>query len=83
MSRGYDLDSFRRVISLGNFSVLMDLLIRENAVTFAYQTITHQREALTTFSVQDMDIVGEFNFLYCNRAIGEQKISQLFEGVEA
>lgn len=82
-SRGFSLDSFRRVISLGNFSVLMDLLIRENAVTFAYQTITLQREELTTFSVRDLDIVGEFNFLYCNRSIGEEKIAQFFDGVEA
>ena len=79
-TRGYSLGSFSRVISLGNFSVLMDLLIRENAVTFAYRTITLQREALTTFSVQGMDIEGEFNYIYCNRAIGEQKIAALFAG---
>ena len=77
-TRGYSLDSFRRTISLGNFSVLMDLLIRENAVTFAYRPITQHRPELTTFTVQDMEILGEFNFIYCNRAIGEEKICQLF-----
>ena len=77
-NRGYSLDSFHRVISLGNFSVLMDLLIRENAVTFAYQTIIRQRPELTTFSVRDLNITGEFNFIYCNRTIGEEKIAQFF-----
>ena len=77
-ARGFSLSCFRRVISLGNFSVLMDLLLRENAITFAYETIARQRPELTTFSVQDMDIQGEFNFIYCSRTIGEEKIARLF-----
>ena len=77
-SRGYSLDNFQRTVSLGNFSVLMDLLIRENAITFAYRTIAQQRPELTTFQLRDLDIVGEFNFIYSNRSIGEEKISLLF-----
>ncbi len=77
-ARGFSLKNFYRVISMGNFSVLMDLLLRENAVTFAYQTIARQRPELTTFSVSGMEILGEFNFIYCNRAMGEEKIAQLF-----
>ena len=77
-ARGFSLNSFRRTISLGNFSVLMDLLLRENAITFAYETIARQRPELTTFSVSGLDIQGEFNFIYCNPAIGEEKIALLF-----
>ena len=77
-ARGFSLDPFARTISLGNFSVLMDLLLRENAITFAYQTIAEQRPELTTFRVRDMDLQGEFNFIYCNRAMGEEKIRLLF-----
>ena len=77
-ARGFTLESFRRTISLGNFSVLMDLLLRENAITFAYETIARQRPELTTFSVKDLQIQGEFNFIYCNPTIGEEKIALLF-----
>lgn len=77
-SRGFSLDSFSRTVSLGNFSVLMDLLIRENAITFAYQPIACQRKALTTFEVEGMEWEGEFNFVYCSRAIGEEKIRLFF-----
>ena len=77
-SRGFSLENFSRTISLGNFSVLMDLVLREQAVTFAYQTIADQKPELTTFSVQGMEIQGEFNFIYCNRTIGEEKIALLF-----
>lgn len=77
-SRGFSLDSFSRTVSLGNFSVLMDLLIRENAITFAYQPIAYQRHALTTFEVEGMEWEGEFNFVYCSRTIGEEKIRLFF-----
>ncbi len=79
---GFSLEQFARTISVGNFSVLMDLLIETNAITFAYQPIAFQRESLTTFSVENMSIEGEFNFVYCNRSIGEEKIAQFFEGAE-
>ena len=77
-SRGFTLESFRRTISLGNFSVLMDLLLREKAITFAYETIARQRPELTTFSVKDLQIQGEFNFIYASPRIGEEKIALLF-----
>ena len=76
--RGYSLESFRRVISLGNFSVLMDLLVKEQAVTFAYETIARNRQDVTTFTVENMVLQGEFNFIYCNRQLGEEKIARLF-----
>ncbi len=78
--RGFSLENFSRTITLGNFSVLMDLLLQTNAITFAYQPIALQRSELTTFSVQGMAIEGEFNFVYCNHRIGEEKVHQLFDG---
>lgn len=79
-NRGFSLSNFNRVVSLGNFSVITELLIQTQAVTFAYQPIALQRSELTTFAVADLEIEGEFNFVYCNRAIGEEKIQQLFHG---
>ena len=76
--RGFSLENFSRTVSLSNFSVLMDLLLQTNAITFAYQPIAQQRRDLTTFSVQGMAIEGEFNFVYCNRSIGEEKVRLLF-----
>lgn len=78
--RGFSLQNFNRTISLGNFSLIMDLLVQIPSITFAYHPIALQRNDLATFSVQDMAIEGEFNFVFCNRAIGEEKIQQLFQG---
>ena len=76
--RGYSLDDFRRVATLGNFSVIMEMVGQGNSITFAYQPIAEQRENLTTFKVKGMDIEGEFTFVYCNEDIAEEKIGQFF-----
>ncbi len=75
---GYSLGCFARTVSLNNFSVIMDLLANDDAITFAYQPIAQQRRDLTTFDVQGLHIEGEFNFVYCNETIGREKITQFF-----
>lgn len=78
--RGYRLDRFSRVISAGNFSVITDMVAHDQAVTFAYEPVVHSRRDLAVFRVEDMEIRGEFNFVYCNRKTGLQKIRLLFGG---
>ena len=76
--RGFSLDNFARTVSISNFSVIMELL-RDGGITFAYSPIAEQKKDLTTFSVKDMKIAGEFNFVYCSEAAAEEKI-RLFLG---
>ena len=78
-ARGYGLDLFKRVTSLGNFSVIMEILESGNAITFAYKPIAYQRPDLTTFQVEDLHIEGEFNFVYCNEKIACEKINDFFK----
>ena len=67
--KGFGLHMFRRVTSLGNFSVIMEILEGGSAITFAYKTIAEQRDDLATFQVEGMDLEGEFNFVFCNEKI--------------
>lgn len=77
--KGYNLSLFSRVTSLGNFNVIMEILEAGNAITFAYKPIAEQRSDLTTFTVEDFDIEGEFNFVYMNEKIASKKIEQFFK----
>lgn len=70
-SRGYSLDSFRRCSSISNFSVICELVGMEQAITFAYEPISHCRDDLATFHVEDMQITGEFNLVYINQSVAE------------
>ncbi len=76
--RGFSLDSFRRCISVSNFSVICDIVVNNGAITFAYEPISRCRDDLATFTVADMQISGEFNFVYCNERIATEKIKLIF-----
>jgi len=76
--RGFSLDSFHRCSSVNNFSVICDLVAINKAITFAYEPITHCRDDLATFMVEDMQIQGEFNFVYCNERVAKEKINRIF-----
>ncbi|MBR7150303.1 MAG: LysR family transcriptional regulator [Oscillospiraceae bacterium] len=74
--RGYTLERFRRCSSISNFSVICAVVAQGDAVTFAYEPIVHSRADLTTFTVADMQIRGEFNYVYCSERVGREKIRQ-------
>lgn len=63
---GFSLDCFHRVISVSNFSVISDMVMKNNAITFAYEPVAKSKKDLAVFEVDDMQIKGEFNFVYCN-----------------
>ena len=76
--RGFSLDNFKRCISASNFAVICDLVANNNSITFAYEPISRCRNDLATFAVADMQISGEFNFVYCNERVAKEKINLLF-----
>ena len=76
--RGFALDRFKRYISVSNFSVICDLVANNGAITFAYEPISRCRDDLATFAVADMQISGEFNFVYVNEQVAKPKIDLLF-----
>jgi DNA-binding transcriptional LysR family regulator len=77
-SRGYSLDSFHRCSSVSNFSVICELVAMEQAITFAYEPISHCRGDLATFHVEDMQITGEFELVYINEQVAGAKIDTFF-----
>ena len=76
--RGYSLDSFQSSSSISNFSVICELVARNGAITFAYEPIANSRDDLATFTVDGMEIQGEFNFVYTNEKVASSKIELFF-----
>ena len=76
--RGFSFENFKRCISVSNFSVICDLVANNGAITFAYEPISGCRDDLAAFTVTDMQISGEFNFVYCNERVAEEKIKLIF-----
>ena len=76
--RGFSLDNFKQCTSISNFSVICDVVANNYAITFAYEPISRCRDDITTFTVSDFQISGEFNFVYCNEHIARKKIEAIF-----
>ncbi len=79
IEKGFSLENFSRVISVSNFSVITEIVANDKAITFAYQPVALHRKDLRTFYVEGINTVGEFNFVYCNQSIGEEKIQLLMK----
>ena len=77
--KGFSIDCFKRTISASNFSVITELVVNRNAVTFAYAPVAESRNDLCVFEVEGMKISGEFNFVYCSERAAREKID-LFMG---
>ena len=77
--RGFSLESYKRCTSVSNFSVICDLVVNNGAITFAYEPISHCRDDLSTFTVSDLQINGEFNFVYCNERVAKRKVELIFD----
>lgn len=75
---GYSMESFRRCISVSNFSVISELVAKGAAITFAYAPVAEKRKDLCVFTAEDMHITGEFNFVYCDEALAREKIRRFF-----
>ena len=73
--KGYSLDSFQSCSSISNFSVICELVAKNGVITFAYEPIANSRDDLETFTAEEMDIHGEFNFVYTNSKIGKEKVA--------
>jgi len=78
-NKGFSFASFRRCSSISNFAVISELVAKDRAITFAYAPIVHCREDLASFMVEDMQISGEFNFVYASEEIARPKV-ELFLG---
>ena len=76
--RGYSLACFRGCSSISNFSVICELIAKNGAITFAYEPVAKSRDDLETFTAEDMQIQGEFNFVYTNGNVASSKIAQFF-----
>lgn len=77
--QGFSLACFHRCVSISDFSVILELVAKGEAITFGYAPIAAQREDLTTFTVEGIHITGQFNFVYCDEETANRKIA-LFLG---
>lgn len=74
--KGFTTDCFSFCSSISNFSVICDIVSKTGSITFGYEPVAKSRSNLACFEVEDMQINGEFNYVYCNERIAKEKIKE-------
>lgn len=78
LDRGFSTESFVRCSEVSCFSVICDIVASTDAVTFGYAPVAASRGGLACFELRDVQMSGEFNFVYCNERIAREKIMRFF-----
>lgn len=74
--KGYNrsLSDFGRITTISEFSLIMQLLENNSAVTFAYRAVKEQHPELAEFGIEGWNAVHEFNYVYLDTPFSEQAV---------
>lgn len=75
---GFDIKCFNRVMTISDFPAIQRFVADNIGITFAYQSVA-ENDKLATFEIENMEIIREFNYVYCNERIAAEKIKRFEE----
>lgn len=74
--KGYNrsFSDFGRITTISDFSLIMQLLEKNSAVTFAYRAVKERHPELAEFGIEGWNAVHEFNYVYLDAPFSEQAV---------
>lgn len=63
-SRNYGTDSFRRIVCINNFGLILSLIEKNCGITFGYSSLTVANSSLSAFRIAESDIFREYNYVF-------------------
>lgn len=76
-SSSYTVDNFYRQISISSFEMIKKLIIQNQGISFAYESIARSHEDIATFSLVGETIRREFNYVYLKNSQASDYIKLL------
>ena len=80
---GYSADRIGRVICVNNFSLIVRMLRENIGISFAYSAVSAGHPDITTFRLEGMSEVREFNFVYLKGIDVGEMIAEVFPSGKA
>lgn len=72
--RSFSTDCFQKVVTVNNFTAIRHFAASGLGITFAYQPIVDGDDRLSSFQLEDVTVVREFNYVYLSRNIALEQI---------
>ncbi|MCR4781620.1 MAG: LysR family transcriptional regulator [Lachnospiraceae bacterium] len=71
----HGITEFKKVITINNFRLMMDVLGKINGITFAYKAVANSYEDLATFKIRGLDLEREFNYVYLDNKFSKEAVN--------
>lgn len=62
------INNFQKVTSVGNFGLLLELIKKQNAISFAYESLLSKNNGLSYFHIEGWNLIHEFNYVFLNNS---------------
>lgn len=72
----FSIDSFRKVICINNFSLILNLVSNNIGISFVYETIAKNTKNISMFTLKNKSIVREFNYIYLKNTSAKDKLQK-------
>ena len=72
--RNHSFAEFSRITTIGNFGLMAQVLEKGRSITFAYQAVKESNNALSSFGVEGMNAVREFNYVFLDAPVSLQAV---------
>lgn len=80
-AESHGVNEFSRVVGVSSFGLMTRLLVDLDAITFGYEAIQKDNEALSTFRIEGWDIVRNFSYVFLDNDAARFAVS-LFSGFQ-
>lgn len=77
--KNYTINSFKSVHFISSFEIIKDVIRKSQYITFAYKSILNDSNELSTFSIKDINIDREFNYVCLKNTNIEKKILNFYQ----
>lgn len=64
VENNFSLDNFNRKISINNFAIIKELVIKNKGISFVYESIAKTSDDLQVFYIEDIKISHELNYVF-------------------
>lgn len=74
IENNYTINSFKKIICINNFGLIKTLTANNCGITFAYEAMGKENPDLSTFTIENLSIEREFNYIYLPETDGHKLI---------
>jgi len=75
MEHNHSINEFKRITTISDFALMMQLLPHMNGITFAYKAVLESVDTICDFQIQGLETTREFNYVFLNNPFSLEAVN--------